>query len=105
MKAQLIFAAALLSLSATANAEPILSAQIHEILVEVCVNTQNDDKFGLSRTFRESRLSRQTAVEKVVCNGQPLMDFARSSEAHKVVAMLAPYERRAKVSISDVVAP
>jgi len=105
VKAQLIFAAALLSLSATVSAESIQSAQIHKILVEVCVNTQNDDKFALNRTFRESRLSRQTAVEKVVCNGQPLMDFARNSEAHKVVAMLTPYEGRAKVSISDVVAP
>jgi hypothetical protein len=48
MKAQLIFAAALLSLSATANAnaKPILSPQINDILLEVCVNTQNDDKFG-----------------------------------------------------------
>lgn len=105
MKAHLIFAVALISLSATVNAEPILSPQVHEILVEVCINTQNDDKAGLTKTFRQSRLSRQAAVEKVVCNGQPLMDFARSSDAHKVVAMLAPYESRAKVSISDVVAP
>ncbi len=105
MKAQLMFAAALFSLSATASAGPILSAQTQQILVEVCQNTQNDDRAGLNKTFRESRLSRQSAVEKVVCNGQPLMDFARSSEAHKVVAMLAPYESRSKVSISDVVAP
>lgn len=105
MKAPLIFAAALLSLSASVSADTHLTPQIYNVLVDVCINTQDDDHLSLHKTFRDNRLSKQTAVAKVVCNGQPLMDFARSSEAHKVVAMLAPYERRAKVSISDVVAP
>lgn len=105
MKAPLIFAVALLSLTGTAQAGTYIPPQIHSILVKVCQNTQNDDKLSLNKTLREHRLSKQNAVNKVVCNGQSLMDFARSSDANRVVAMLAPYERRAKVEISDVVAP
>jgi hypothetical protein len=105
MKAPLLFAAAILTLSATASADTYIAADIKDVLVEVCVNTQDDDRLSLTKTLRQNRLSKQNSVNKVVCNGQQLMDFARSANAHKVVAMLTPYERRAKVSISDVVAP
>lgn len=105
MKAPLLFAAAILTLSATTSADTYIAADIKDVLVEVCVNTQDDDRLSLTKTLRQNRLSKQNAVNKVVCDGQQLMDFARSSKAHKVVAMLTPYERRAKVSISDVVAP
>lgn len=105
MKAALVFATAVLMVSATTQADTYITPQIHSLLVEVCVHTQDDDKFSLNKTFRQNRLSKQAAVSKVVCNGQPLVDFARSAQANKVVAMLTPYERRAKVSISDVVAP
>jgi hypothetical protein len=105
MKTRLILATALIGLSATVSAAPAISPEIEQVLVEVCVNTQNDDRISLHKTLRQNRLSKQTAVAKVVCNNQSLLEFARSSEANKVVAMLTPYESRAKVSISDVVAP
>lgn len=105
MKTQLIAATALLCLSVTAKAEIILTPTVQDLLVELCMNTQDNEASALRKTLRENRLSKQTAVDKVLCNGQQLIDFARSSEAHKVVAMLTPYERRAKVSVSDVVSP
>lgn len=109
MNAKVAVVTALISLSAvlsgTANAGPYLAPDIQNVLVEVCVNTQQDDRLELTKTFKAHRLSKTAAVAKVVCNGQQLMDFARSSNAGKVVAMLAPYETDAKVSITDVVAP
>ncbi|MDF3124227.1 DUF3718 domain-containing protein [Rheinheimera sp. 1928-s] len=105
MKVSLVFAAAALTLSATASAEHSFTPHIYNILVATCNHAQNDDRLGLHKTLKANRLSKQAAVDKVVCNGQPLVTFARNANADKVVDMLAPYERRSKVSISDVVAP
>ncbi|MCA1929929.1 DUF3718 domain-containing protein [Rheinheimera sp.] len=105
MKTAFLFAAAVLSVSATAMADTYIPPQVQDVLVEVCSNTQTDDRLSLRKTLHQNRLSKKAAVTKVVCNGQALMDFARSSNANKVVAMLSPYEQRAKVSISDLVAP
>lgn len=107
MKVSLVFAAAALSLCATASAEYSFTPHIYNNLVEICSYAQNDDRSGLHKTFKANRLSKQAAVDKVVCNGQPLVTFARNANANanKVVDMLAPYELRSKVSISDVVAP
>mgnify|MGYP006195108923 FL=1 len=75
-------------------------------LVSICTDTADDDRFGLTKTLKAYRVSKQTAVEKVVCNGQELMDFARANQAIKVTAMLQPYEDRIKgtVTIKDVAA-
>lgn len=109
MNAKVAAVTALISLSAAlsgaAHANTYIAPEIRSVLVEVCVNTQQDDRLALTQTFKANRLSKKAAVAKVVCNGQQLMDFARSANASKVVAMLAPYEADAKVSISDVVAP
>ena len=66
--------------------------------------TATDDRRGLSKTLGQYRISKLNAVEKVVCNGQQLMDFARTHQAVKVTAMLKPYEDRSKgrVTIQDV---
>ncbi|MDR7121917.1 DUF3718 domain-containing protein [Rheinheimera soli] len=107
MKAPLFFAAAVLTLSAAASAEPSFTPHIYNVLVETCSHAQDDDRIALNKTLKASRLSKQKAVDKVVCNGQPLVTFARNANAVKVVSMLEPYENRSKgkVSISDVVAP
>ena len=75
-------------------------------LVSICTDTADDDRFGLTKTLKAYRVSKQTAVEKVVCNGQELMDFARANQAVKVTRMLQPYEDRIKgrVSIQDIAA-
>jgi hypothetical protein len=107
MKVQLALAFAVLTLSATASAQSSIAPETRQVLVETCSFAEDDNRLSLSKTLKANRLSKQRAVEKVVCNGQPLVDFARSASANKVVAMLESYERRAKgkVSISDVVAP
>lgn len=107
MNAKILLTAAVLSLSVSANAQNTFSPQIENLLVETCTLAQEDDRLGLHKTLKANRLSKQRAVDKVVCNGQPLVSFARSAKADKVVAMLEPYEHRSKgkVSISDVVAP
>jgi hypothetical protein len=108
MNAKVAAVTALISLSAALSGAAhanYIAPEIRSVLVEVCVNTQQDDRLALTQTFKANRLSKKAAVAKVVCNGQQLMDFARSANASKVVAMLTPYEADAKVSISDVVAP
>lgn len=107
MNAKLLLAAAVLTLSATTQAQSDFSPQVENLLVETCTQAQDDNRLGLHKTLRANRLSKQNAVDKVVCDGQSLVAFARNANANKVVAMLAPYERRSKgkVSISDVVAP
>ena len=105
MKVSVVFAVAALTLSATASAEYAFTPHIYNNLVETCSHAQNDDRLALHKTLKANRLSKQAAVDKVICNGQPIVTFARNAKADKVVDMLAPYERRSKVSISDVIAP
>jgi hypothetical protein len=107
MNTKLIFAVATLILSTTASAQNSMDPLIKNILIESCTHAQNDDRLSLNKTLRANRLSKQNAVDKVVCNGKTLVNFARSANADKVVAMLEPYEQRSKgkVSISDIVAP
>lgn len=73
-------------------------------LVQICSETQQDDRYGLKKSLKDNRIKIQTAVDKVVCNGMPLAAFARFEQAHKVAAMLAPYEKRSKghVDIRDI---
>ncbi|MDX1677943.1 DUF3718 domain-containing protein [Arsukibacterium sp.] len=80
---------------------------MYNALVQVCTDTADDDRPALYRTLREYRISKQNAVEKIVCNGKKLMDFARANQAVRVTAMLQPYEDRIKgrVIIHDVAAP
>ncbi|MBZ9610129.1 DUF3718 domain-containing protein [Rheinheimera maricola] len=77
---------------------------IRSAVVEICTETATDDRLGLKKTLGHFRISKQNAVEKVVCNGQQLMAFARANQAVKVTAMLKPYEDRIKgrVTIQDV---
>jgi len=110
MKTVLFFVASLASASialpVVAKAQTIDNYN-HIALVQVCTKTADDDHAGLHKTLREYRLSRQKAVEKVVCNGLPLLDFAQASQAVKVTAMLKPYadHNPSRVTVYDVVAP
>lgn len=109
MKTALLFAVSLAgaSVAVPAFAEDYpQNSYIYNALVEVCSETAADDRLGLHKTLKAYRISKQTAVEKVVCNGKFLTDFARANQAVKVTAMLKPYEDRIKgrVTIQDVAA-
>jgi hypothetical protein len=109
MKTALLFAVSLASASVAVSVaanDYVPNGYIHKALVEVCSETADDDRVGLHKTLRQHRLSKQNAVEKVVCNGKALMDFARANQAINVTAMLQPYEDRIKgrVTIKDVAA-
>ncbi|MAD77648.1 MAG: hypothetical protein CML20_23265 [Rheinheimera sp.] len=110
MKTTLIFAVSLASASMAVPASADVfyeDSYIYNALVQVCTNTADDDRRSLHNTLQEYRISKQSAVEKIVCNGKLLTDFARLNQATKVVAMLKPYEDRIKgrVTIHDVAAP
>lgn len=103
-----ILAAALLAVPAAADSRFIKEGSyLHTALVEVCTHTRNDQPGKLFNTLREYRISKQSAVDKVMCNKQQLLAFARNNNAQRVVAMLQPYERlpERKVTISDITAP
>jgi len=107
MKIALLFAVSLASASVavTAVADSYQNDRyVHNALVQICTETADDDRLGLHNTLKSYRIKKQTAVEKVVCNGQKLMAFARANQAVKVTAMLKPYEDRikGKVTIYDV---
>lgn len=80
---------------------------VYQALVSVCKEARQDDRLGLKQTLKEYRMGVKTAVDKVVCNGQPLAAFARAEQAHRVAKFLAPYENRGKghVDIKDISAP
>lgn len=106
-----ILAAALLAVPAAPAAADSRfikeGSYLHTSLVEVCTHTRNDQPGKLFNTLREYRISKQSAVDKVMCNKQQLLTFARNNNAQRVVAMLQPYERlpERKVTISDITAP
>ena len=80
---------------------------IDQAVLSVCVEASQDDAFGLVKTLKAYLISKDNAVKKVVCNAQPLVDFARAEQAHKVVKLLTPVENRinGNVTIKDVDAP
>lgn len=109
MKTALLLAVSLAGASLAVQAEAPryhLDRYTTKVLVTVCSHTADDDRLSLHKTLKEYRISKQNAVEKVVCNGQQLMDFARANQAVKVAAMLQPYEDRLKgrVTIQDIAA-
>lgn len=109
MKTALLLAVSLAGASLAVQAEEprfYLNDYTTKALVSVCSHTAEDDRLRLQKTLKEHRISKQNAVEKVVCNGQQLMDFARANQAVKVAAMLQPYEDRLKgrVIIQDIAA-
>lgn len=79
----------------------------YKALVQICTETRQDDRLGLKKALKEHRIRTQAAVDKVVCNGLPLISFARAEQSFKVVKMLSPYERRGDghVDIKDIAAP
>ncbi len=108
----LLRSAALTITVATSLAMPATASKgdlsyIDQAVLSVCVEAARDDAFGLVKTLKAYRISKDNAVKKVVCNSQPLVDFARAEQAHKVVKLLAPVERRinGNVTIQDVDAP
>lgn len=102
-----VLASALLVAPVTANNLIDEGSYVHTALVEVCTHTKNDQPGKLFKTLREYRISKQSAVDKVMCNKQQLLTFARNHNANRVVSMLQPYERlpERKVIISDITAP
>ncbi|CAM3764194.1 DUF3718 domain-containing protein [Rheinheimera salexigens] len=110
MKTALIFT---ISLASATFAVPAFSqdyepnSYIHTALVQVCSEAAQDDRVGLHKTLRSHRISKQNAVEKVMCNGKRLMAFAEFNQAYRVSSMLKPYADRIKgrVIIQDVTAP
>lgn len=108
MKIALLMTSALFTLSLQQPAAASVGSFTYaeDTARQICLNTQADDKLALLKTIKEHRIQRKTVVEKVVCNGQPLMDFARAEQAVKVVKLLEPTERqlRGTVTIQDVTA-
>ena len=76
----------------------------HKALVEICTDAMNDNVRGLRSTLNEYNISRKNAAQKVMCNQQWLVSFARTHQAHRVVSMLEKYEPapERKVTITDI---
>jgi len=107
MKAQRWLLAALVVGSAGAQAgtgQHEFNSEVQQALVAICADTLDDNRLALKKTLKAHRISVGTAVDKVVCNGQPLPAFARAVRAHKVMRYLAPYDR-GHVDIKDLAAP
>lgn len=107
MKTTLFVTSLLLSVMVNLPAQASVStSDINSTVAKICQNTADDDRLGLLHTLKEHHISRKAAVTKVVCNGQPLLDFARAEQANKVVKLLEPTERRLRgtVTIQDVTA-
>lgn len=107
MKTVLLLAVSLSCASMAVQADTqsfILDKYTEQALISVCSHTADDDRLSLNKTLKAHRISRQNAVEKIVCNGKQLMDFARYNQAVRVTRMLQPYEDRVKgkVTIQDI---
>lgn len=61
----------------------------------------NNSPLGLSLKMAEYRLKYDTVAEKVVCNGENIMDFALSHNAHKTYGLFQQ-RTRGQVQIKDI---
>lgn len=105
MRTSLLIASALFALGLNAPAQATVpDGHITPTLIKLCQSTADDNKRLLLTTMKNHRVSHRDLINKLVCNGQPLMEFARHQQADKVVKMLEPTERRLRgaVSIRDI---
>ncbi|WP_341503400.1 DUF3718 domain-containing protein [Gallaecimonas sp. GXIMD4217] len=85
-----------------APSQAAMDPYIEGALVQVCKETMQNDRLGLSSTMQEYRLRYPTVVQKVVCNGEEIYDFAQIHGADKTAAMLRKRGRLGIVTIRDV---
>lgn len=80
------------------------NSYVQKALVEICTEAKNDSVLGLHSSLREYNISKKEAAEKVMCNQQWLVSFARTHQAYRVVSMLERYEPlpERKVTIIDI---
>ena len=80
------------------------NSYVYQALVEICTEAKNDNVLGLRNTLNEYNISRKNAAQKVMCNQQWLVNFARTHQAYRVVSMLERYEPlpERKVTITDI---
>lgn len=80
------------------------NSYVQKALVEICTEAKTDDVLGLSKTLDSYNISKKSAAQKVMCNQQWLVNFARTHQAYRVVSMLERYEPlpERKVTITDI---
>ena len=80
------------------------NSYVQKALVEICNEARADDVIGLHNTLDSYNISKKTAAQKVMCNQQWLVSFARTHQAYRVVSMLERYEPlpERKVTITDI---
>jgi hypothetical protein len=81
-----------------ANAQPI---ERESKLVKVCEAVQNDNKSKLSRAVKNAGYSYSAIANGLVCNGQPVLEFAVANGSNEVAEKLA---RRTNKALPDLVA-
>ncbi|HSG53090.1 MAG TPA: DUF3718 domain-containing protein [Rheinheimera sp.] len=64
------------------------SSYVQKALVEICNEAKADDVIGLNNTLDSYNISKKNAAQKVMCNQQWLVSFARTHQAYRIVSML-----------------
>ncbi len=62
---------------------------IEQALVDVCKAIQSGNRLNLNKTLKEYRLNYRVIQEKLVCNGQDPITFARNSGAMDSATLIA----------------
>ncbi len=78
-----------------------MDSYIESALISVCKSTMKNSPLGLSLKMSEYRLKYATVAEKVVCNGENIMDFALTHNAHKTYGLFQQ-RTRGHVQIKDI---
>ena len=94
-------ASALLA-GASFNASATMDPYVEEALIDICKTTISNKPIRLLTTVKSYRLTEKTIAEKLICNGDSVIDFAEKHNAFKTANRLK--RRLGKVTITDIAA-
>lgn len=93
---------AALSLSSHAFA---MDPYVENMLIGFCKSTMKNDVIALNRSMRSYRMNYVTVADKVVCNSQPIMNFAMqygAQDTYEAFNSRLPSTQRKRIEIRDL---
>ena len=97
----LVMASALLA-GASFNASATMDKNIELSLIDICKSAISNKPVKMMKTIKSYRVKEKVIAEKLVCNGDNVIDFAEKHDALKNASRLKRH--LGKVTITDIAA-
>ncbi|WP_371186743.1 DUF3718 domain-containing protein [Thalassotalea maritima] len=88
MKALAIATLLASTMSLTNTSHAAMDPYLENALVSICKEAQSDNVLSMRRTIKGYRMSETNVAQNLVCNGEPVIEFAENNGAYKTASHL-----------------